>query len=928
MIPENTADPLVGRQRELAELERLLDLARSGCPGVAVVHGPSGIGKSSLVEQFLSTREDFAVLRASGARWESGLAYGVLEQLAGPLAHPAEERQEDDGGTGIAGNALLAVLRRQQQERPVVVFVDNLQWVDFDSLRALLFAIRRLGSGRVLVILAVDDQQLGRLPDGYRDLLYGPLTTGVLLAPLAGPDVQCLAAAAANIELTGPAAHQLAVFTGGNPRFIRQLLEENPGGFGRDWNPSRTAPRILAQETRAALSALAARSRALIEAAAVLGVESSLIQALALAGIEVPPPGAAGLNTGPLQALDEASAAGLVTLTGQNGGMRISFPNPLLHSAVYATISPSRRAQLHLRAAGIADDEEASLFHRVAASPLPDRTLADELDAFAARQAEAGVWSAAAEALLKSSQLFPTRAGRELRLLRALDAMVGAGDLPRARLYIQEVGSFAPSPSRDAVLGYVAILEGRQTQAELLLTRAWARCNPATDAEAAALIAQRMVLHSLARWNGRDLVSWSERAVALAAQDSPAALESQAIAGLGLAASGKAEEAEASYSRLSAGPDLGAQRQRVQMGQGWLHLALDRPDTARDELAGAVPTEFSLGSFRISLWAQAWLARAEFTVGSWDDALRTVSRGVALQDSVDMDLVRPLLHWTATQIHSLRGQWGPAAEHLQRAFASSETYPIMQIPACLAKAQFAEARADYDGVLRAFEPLLRLDRTHGIDEPGFWPWQDTYANALVMVDRLAEADEFLAPLERLAAKRQHRSTMARLAYVRARLLGAQGDADAAGIVFEQGLAHLEGLHMPYARARVKFAYGQTLRRAGKRKEAAAVLSSARDLFAAMGAQSYIERCERELQASGLGHARREELDFSTLTPQEQSVAALVARGKTNKETALELYVSVKTIQYHLTRIYAKLGISSRSELAARFREPDGAELNA
>jgi DNA-binding CsgD family transcriptional regulator len=265
---------------------------------------------------------------------------------------------------------------------------------------------------------------------------------------------------------------------------------------------------------------------------------------------------------------------------------------------------------------------------------------------------------------------------------------------------------------------------------------------------------------------------------------------------------------------------------------------------------------------------------------------------------------------------------------LERAAVATDSYPVMLLPYSIAQAQVAEVRADYDGVVRALLPVVRMRRSSGIDEPGFWPWQDHYANALVMVGRVEEADLFLRPLELLAQKRQHRSTQARLAYVRGRIHAASGDLDAARLSFRAGLANIETLPMPYARARILFAYGQSFRRAGKRREAADVLIQARDLFSVLGAAAYADRCSRELRASGVSTEEhwRESTPALTaagpphlldeLTDQERAVARLVAAGLGNKAAAAELYVSVKTVQYHLTRIYRKLHISSRSELAA------------
>jgi DNA-binding CsgD family transcriptional regulator len=188
---------------------------------------------------------------------------------------------------------------------------------------------------------------------------------------------------------------------------------------------------------------------------------------------------------------------------------------------------------------------------------------------------------------------------------------------------------------------------------------------------------------------------------------------------------------------------------------------------------------------------------------------------------------------------------------------------------------------------------------------------------------VAEADAFLTPHEARSAARGHRSATARLRAVRGRILAAGGDVDAAREAFEGALQGLGDLPMPYLRARINFAAGQTLRRAGKRREAEAALHRAREGYQGIGALAYADRCDRELKAGtrarvvpgGSGGNRATPAAIG-LTPQEQAVVELVAGGLTNREAASHLFVSVKTVQYHLTRVYARLGVRSRSELAA------------
>ena len=177
-----------------------------------------------------------------------------------------------------------------------------------------------------------------------------------------------------------------------------------------------------------------------------------------------------------------------------------------------------------------------------------------------------------------------------------------------------------------------------------------------------------------------------------------------------------------------------------------------------------------------------------------------------------------------------------------------------------------------------------------LEEPGYWPWPDILANAMVLDGDLDGADAFLRPHERRAEARGHRSARARLGYARGRWHGAQGDVHAARRSFETSLELLQGLPLRYDAARVNFAYGQTLRRAGKRRQADAVISAARELFLSLGAKTYVARCDRELKAGGL-HQIRGTRDGVSLTPQEEAVTNLVSTGLSNREVAAELFIS-------------------------------------
>jgi DNA-binding CsgD family transcriptional regulator len=235
----------------------------------------------------------------------------------------------------------------------------------------------------------------------------------------------------------------------------------------------------------------------------------------------------------------------------------------------------------------------------------------------------------------------------------------------------------------------------------------------------------------------------------------------------------------------------------------------------------------------------------------------------------------------------------------------------------MAAARLAMSENGHQAVVEALEPIDAQARASALGEPGLFRWQHLYADALVRLGRFQEAGGFLARHEAIAAARGRRSAMLRLARARARLEGARDQVQEADDTWARALELARSLPMPYEQALTELGHGQFLRRRGQRRAAVATLTTARERFAALGAQPALELCERELTASGLKPGRRIDPDRSRLTPQEREVARLAASGRTNREVATELMVSIKTIEVHLTRIYGKLGIRSREDLAAR-----------
>lgn len=869
----------LGRDTELSELaERLRSTADMGAQAVAVVGDP-GIGKTTLL-QHLAASADARWARA--APWETTVAGGVLHQLF-------EDVDADDPVTAAA--AVAERLRGSGGSSPALIVVDDAEHADSLSLQTFSTLLRHHRDLPVLIALSATtaSHRIADLTD-----------TELRLAGLADRAIAEMAVARGR-TLHPSMITKLARHTGGNPREVVELLDEVPDTVWSQPDAVLPTPGFVRTRTRDRMTECTPEARHLVEALAVLGDGGTLSTASALVDLD-----------DPLPALDSAVAAGLLVITTP---FAPSVSDPATGAAVVELMGVQRAAAAHRRAADLVDDPVRRLAHLVAATPLLDPALADEVAELAVARGVDGAWGQAASLYLDAARLSPDGNTRDERIIRAVDALIAAGDCIAAAAKVPAVENLRETPLRNATLAYLAVLRGRAAEAEVRLRRAWDIVNADREPGTAALIAQRYVLHSLIHCRGEEVVSWADRAIELADNDSPAAIESAAIRGLGLLAAGHPRRATAAYDDLTARVRHGAQAQRVVMGRGWVQYIGDDIEAARANLESAVAAAGLGGSRRITLWALAWLARVHFAIGDWDRAMDSVEQGRQLAAVSGIVVTTPLLEWTAAQISALRGDVIAATSAARAAAAPAGDYAIMAIPTVLARAQIAEAEADYPKVRRIAEPLIRMAPGTSLQEPGYWPWPDLLANALVLDGALGEADAFLQPHEQRARVRRHRSAQARLGYARGRLHGALGDIHAARRSFEESLDLLSGLPLRYDTARVNFAFGQTLRRAGKRRQADSVIGTARELYVALGAQTYVARCDRELNAGGVRHSRGSRDDVE-LTPQEEAVSTLVAQGLSNREVAAELYVSQKTVQYHLTRVYAKLGVRSRSELAA------------
>ena len=907
------AELFVGREPELELLRARREAARAGERAIIFVEGPAGMGKTSLARRLLAEAEGFTVLRAGGDEAETLLSFGVVDQLVSGLARlpPALDgaRRGPETDPLAVGSALVEVIGGSEARGPLALVVDDLHWCDAPSLAALAFALRRLRADPVLALLVGRPEAV--LPAGLSRLVGEDGVELVRLGGLGPDDLRHLAGEMGLADLPRRSFQRLAEHTAGSPLHARALLEElSPDALG---SPGPLpAPRAFSSIVLSRLAGLPAPAQELVVAASALGRRSPLRLAARVAGLDDPGPAA-----------DEAAASGLLHAACRSEGWEVVFPHPLIRAAVYDDLSPRRRSSVHARAAELTEGD-ARLDHRVAAALGDDDALAAELEARAKEELAAGALAAAAGHLLSAARVASAGEDRDRCLVEAVRLQVLAGNAAAAARHTDAVSRLPDSPRRDLVLGHLSLLTGSLNAAERLLSRSWAgRPAGSEAAHAAAQLAQLCLIQG----RGAEAADWARRAIDAYPDGSPAVAALSRLM-CGLANAGRAEEALAMAEGAPETPEhLGPAEVDLLLGRGIVRLWTDRPEGARADLLAATATLRSWGHLKEAAIFLTHLSDAEYRLGLWDDSLAHADQAASLAEDSDQAWLLGGTHAMVVFPLASRGLWELAETHARRAVEAAAALPEGEEAnrgyAASAAAHLASARGDSAGVVTAVRPILAFRNRAGSYEPGTMPWRELYAEALVALRRLDEADAVLRPYEELAAERGRRSSQAAAARVRGALEAARGRAGAAREAFEAALDHAGAVTIPFEQALVRHAYGGFLRRAGERRAALAQLSRARETFVRLDARPFIARVDRELAGTGLAPSRGPVFDAGhvPLTPQELAVSRLVAAGRTNKEVARELVVSVKTVEYHLANLFAKLGITSRRELRSRLGSP-------
>ena len=915
------AEVFVGRAGELALLEAAAAAARRGQPKVMLVEGEGSAGKSTLLTYFAAGLADSVVLRASGDEAELLLPYGIVDQLVasarGAGGSPAGLLASglSDGVDPLAVGADLVVWLGQccRGQGMVLALIDGLQWADTPSARALLFAVRRLQADRVLVVVSARPGELARLGEGWLRFLAGDhRASRVRLGGLGPGDVVELGRALGAGELSRRAAGRLLEYTGGNPLYCRAVLEE-VGIEGLDrLGGDLGVPISLAGLVLGRVGSLSPAARELVAATAVLGHHCGLAAAGALADLR-----------DPLPALEEVVAAGILVEQPDGAAAGIGFSHLLVQRAIYGDLRPARRRRLHERAAGLVDRQRA-LGHRVAATIGPDDQLAGELETAAREASRLGGTAQAAAWLAQAAAASSDRETAGRRQLDAVQILVTHGEVAEAEILAAQLAAAKPSARQSWLLGVLDFLAGRAGPAEAQLRRAWHTHDRARDASVGAAAATELAVFCLIAGQIREAIEWGERAAAGGPTRAVVRHRALGVLAIALFADGRGPEGLARLAFLPAAPaEVPREDTATLVWRGMAKVLAEDLAGAIADLSAAVARLRAGVPLRSASHCLSYLAGAEWRLGSWDDAVVHAELAVSLAEDADRVWELGFAHSVAAIVPALRGDWEAASGHIRRAAETGHAIgtPGAVTVAATAQAFLAMAQGDLGRVIAAAATVRATGRAQYLHLLNRYDWRSLEIEALIGLGRLGEAGTALAELEAALSPAGPLSALVAAARLRGDLATAAGHQAAAAAAFEAAWRRAAGLRVPLTVAQLEISDARRLRSAGQPQAAVARLRSARQRLITLGARPYVEVCDRELAAAGAPAGLETAPALSSLTPAEQAVARLVAAGRSNRQTAAELYVSVKTVEFHLGHIFDKLAIRSRKDLITRVSAP-------
>ena len=897
---------LLGRERELREIRTALGRARSGESAVLAIVGESGIGKTALIEHSAQDAAGMRILRARGIESEAQIPFASLLELIRPALAaldkiPVPQAVALEGALALrpgpgherfaVGAATLSLLAAYADQGPVAILVDDAHWIDISSAQALLFAFRRLVADPIAVLIAVRE--------GEPSLLDGSDLPTLRLAGLSSAEAGALVGG-----LTPEAASRLYQATAGNPL---ALIELGPDAHDLAFAPDGAPVLLPARISRAFLrraSALdePARQALVLAAASDSGDLPMLARAAAKIQVDL-----AGLAT--------AENAGLVTR--QSG--RVEFRHPLARLAIYADASPTQRRAAHRALAAALPDRDVDrrAWHLAAAAAGVDEAASAALEQAAGRSRERSAYAGAAAAFERAGRLAVDSERRAHLLFEAADAAWLAGLADRSVTLLDEARAGTADPASvvaiDQLAGHIAARRGPVMFGHAILSATAERARPE---QAVAMLAEAAIA-CLYAGNPAEMLAAAEQALARLPHRPSARARFLAASALGMAqifGGDAAAGAGAVHDAIALAEDTAGLGEDLQLlpwlamgplflreataGRSLLRQALQ---TARDRAAvGALPFVLSL------------IARHEAATDSWAVAEATYREAMDLarESGQRSDLAFGLagLAWLLARRGRETECRASAAEALK--LCQELGMRLFEIWATAALGELELGRGDAAHAAAHFEHQQQLLHQLAITDADMSPAPelvDTY----LRLGRDHEAQQVAADFMTAAMAKGQPWSLSRAV----RCTGLLSADASFAAHFEQALTLHEQTADHFEAARTRLAYGARLRRARRRVLARDHLRSAADIFEQLGASPWAEQARAELAATGEKYRRPQGHAIDQLTPQELQIAISLAAGKTTKETAAALFLSPKTVEYHLRHVYQKLGIHSRDELA-------------
>ncbi|MGH3003963.1 MAG: AAA family ATPase [Gaiellaceae bacterium] len=890
---------IVGREAEVAAIAKFL-AAEPGGVNSLVLDGTAGIGKTTLWRCGVdwARQHGFRVLVARPGAAEVGYAFAalgdlfadVVDEVSGRLPPPQqralrvalslEDMGEEPVEQRLVGMGVLAGLQQLAAAAPLVVAVDDLQWLDTESAAVLSFACRRLEAGPVRFLVT---RRSGgarcpavELPEPSAVVSVGGLSIGAFQRLLAGRP---------GVDLGRQALRRLWQTSAGNPFYgleLARLLNERETGSALE--PSMPLPADLASVLHERLARLNGETRELLLTAALLA-EPTLPLLQQAAGVSA------------WERLQAALHAEVVEIEG----MRVRFTHPLLASAVIEDSDPLRRRALHRMLAGLVTVPEERARHLALSHDPPDSEAATALEEASAIAAGRGATHVAAE-LAREAVRFtdPADRSRVRRLLASCDLALRIGAFSEVAPRLEQELPRLPAGSDRALALYLLARSryGASKRDDLMVE---ALSEAGEDRALRALIlSERMsyrvsVLVTGVEEAGCDL----REAVELAMTVGDPVLEDRCRGNL-------------AWVEAVLGHELEGQSPRAGRGGGALWDDIDRVRAVqklwRGEVEEARAVLLALHHRSVEIgeeWSQLMFSLHLFELETRRGGFAAAERYAELEAAAaGLEDARPVMHRCSALLAAARGDRNAADDAAAELVGSVDVWQRLEATRARGLAALAVGAPE-----DAVEHLRAVDEAvtgAGFRDPGAFPVAPDLIEALVMLGRDGEAEQALVRLEQAAAEQSHPWA----GVVAARCRGLLGRDEAA---LRRALADHEHLSLPFEQARTLLALGQRQRRRRERAEARTTLTAAQEAFERIGAPPWAERARSELATIG---GRKS--SGAALTPAEHRVAALIAEGRTNKQAAAELFLSVNTIDSTLRRVYAKLGLRSRAELARRY----------